>query len=183
MPDVHAYGEALADFLAPGFALHELVRNGSPRLALPPEKFWHRMAPTLLLANELRRRMKEHGAKGLRVNAAYRPNGGAPSSQHKANRALDLDLIPGDYDKARVYYEEAVKLWCEAGCEQEVGLGLYCPRDVQAGIRVHLDTGFRTRTWQHGANSGVADAKLIAKRLGLTLPGELCEDEGSEMPQ
>lgn len=174
MPDAHAYGDLIATALAPGFSIGELVRIGSPRLVLPPERYWGRIVDTLILANELRARMKALGAKGLRVNAAFRPDGGAPNSQHKHNRALDLDLLQGDDGLADEYYVQATKLWCERGAELDVGLGLYCARGRLSGIRVHIDTHYRCRTWQHAGNNPVNPpaARLIAKREGFDLPND-----------
>lgn len=157
-----------------GFSVAELVR-GTRRLDAPPPELWPNMVPTLLLAIELRTRMVErHGARGLRVNAAFRRSGGAPRSRHKSNRALDLDLLEGDRHLAAVYYEEAVRLWCEVGEEFEAGLGLYCPHNKLRGIRVHLDTGTNDRTWQITGRAYVrpAAALRIAKRLEITPPTE-----------
>jgi hypothetical protein len=170
-----AYAEVLAPELGHGFDVGELVKAGSRRHVMPPEHTWKRMRPVLQLANNLRERMmKRRSIVGLRVNAAYRPVGGAANSQHKLNRAIDLDLFAGDArapGMQSAYYEEAVRLWVDA-CKMgmRVGLGLYCPRDYCAGIRVHLDVGYYTRTWQHGYAAGSPDAKVIAKRLGLVVP-------------
>lgn len=169
--DYDDYRATIARALAPGFGFAEICRPHNRRFVLPPERMWPRIIRPLQLANELRAIMiKDHGANGLRCNAAYRPDGGAPNSQHRHNRALDLDLLPRDYGLTRVYYEEAVRLWCEYGHNERFGLGLYCSRDVQQGIRVHIDIGYYTRTWQHGAGTGRADAFLIAERLGLDVP-------------
>lgn len=178
------YADSLASALAPGFSIDEIV-NGSRTKILPPKHLWPYMRRTLQIANILRDVMKtKHGAHGLRVNAAYRPEGGARNSMHKSNRALDLDLLPGDYELTRVYYEEAVRLWCDLGRYEAIGLGLYCPGDACQGLRVHLDTGYypRSRHWQHGSHAGKADQIIIAKRLGLDLPGEIIPvaDEGSD---
>jgi hypothetical protein len=178
------YAACLASSLSPGFSINELV-NGTRTKMLPPEHMWDRMKRPLQLANALRDVMKEkHGAPGLRVNAAFRPVGGARNSMHKMNRALDLDLLPGDYKLTHVYYEEAVRLWCTLGRDEPIGLGLYCPGDACNGIRVHIDSGFypRSRHWQHGAHAGKADQIIIANRLGLLLPGDPIPvlDEGSD---
>lgn len=190
MTDLDDYAAMLAPHLSPGFGFRE-VYDGTRTKRLPPRPLWPRIVRTLQLANELRYAMvNEHGAKGLRINAAYRPDGGAKNSQHKFNRALDLDLLPGDYHLTRAYYEEAVRLWCEHGRVDQVGLGLYCPGDHCQGIRVHIDTGWWCRTWQHGARPGKADALIIAQRLCLTPPTAkddkgghdlICDDEGSEV--
>ncbi|MGH1340090.1 MAG: hypothetical protein ACRBN8_00960 [Nannocystales bacterium] len=175
-----------------GFSYRELVR---PRIRdlrgrhlEPPREIWGRMAPTLALANELRGRLRKpasgyDGVRGLRVAAAYRPRGGARRSQHKSNAALDLDLLPGDRASTRRLYEVAVRLWCEYGSSMKMGLGLYCPAGARGGIRVHLDTGFRCRTWQISRGrsirpfvdegKSVSLAVDIARGLGLTPPTRL----------
>jgi hypothetical protein len=139
-----------AAVLGRGFEYHEIVSiKALYRKLKPPQKMWDRMVPTLRFAADLRARMLDEGAAGLRVAAAYRPVGGAKGSQHKQNRALDLDLLPGNYDLTVVYYEIAVAIWQHwVGEGHEVGLGLYCPEGAKGGIRVHVDIGYRTRTWQ-----------------------------------
>lgn len=177
------YRSILTPQLGKGFEFGELVKPGNRRLEVPPtERLMRRMLATLELANELRARMVAIGCKGLRINAAYRPKGGAALSQHKYNRALDLDLLQPDYDKKAVYYEEAVKLWVEAAKHAYIGLGFYCPGDACAGIRVHIDVGGygHSRTWQHGAHAGKADALIICDRLELKRPGHIVDDEGSD---
>lgn len=185
MTDLQQYAALLEPYLAPGFAFHEIVRFGSRTKGIPPHSMWRSMIRPLQFANELRAVMVEkHGAKGLRVNAAYRPNGGAARSMHKRNRALDLDLLPGDYGLTHVYYDEAVTLWCKYGHDEALGLGIYCPKDACNGIRIHIDAGgyAKSRHWQHGSRPGIADQLIIAKRLGLHVPGHDApvDDEGSD---
>jgi hypothetical protein len=169
-----AYIDVVGPHLGPGFVYSELVKRGSPRHVLPPEKWWPRMVRPLQLANLLRQRMLERGARGLRIQAAFRPEGGAALSQHKFNRALDLDLLPGDYDHARAFAEEATKLYCELGGSEEIGIGLYGRPKSEATIRVHLDCGARTRQWHYYGNLKLSgertDLRRIASRLGLALP-------------
>lgn len=167
-----SYQDVVSGALAPGFVYSELVRNDA-RHMMPPEKWWPRMVRPLELANLLRERMLERGLKhGIRLQAAYRPMGGAPNSAHKHNRALDLDITPGDYALKDAFYEEAVRLWCELGHDESIGLGLYCARGNQAGIRVHIDVGHasRSRTWQNVPSARPPAARVIAKRLGLAAP-------------
>lgn len=132
------------------------------------------MVRPLQLANLLRERMLLRGARGLRIQAAFRPLGGVKTSAHKHNRALDLDLLPGDFtpELKAAFYEEAVKLYCELGHAEVLGLGLYCARGKQAGLRVHLDAGhgFKSRTWQGVPSIRPPACHVIATRLGLTLP-------------
>ena len=192
-----ANGETYADYLRRhnqldrGFGFDELVKRTISdirgRYRAPPPQHWHRMVPTLALANELRNAMRDGypgnpvSASGLRVAAAYRPRGGAALSQHKRNAALDLDLLPSDYDLTQVYYETAVRLWCQYGKELAMGLGLYCSAKRTGGIRVHIDTGHRCRTWQISGRSlrpytrrgkSVPLAYHLCDRLGLVPPTE-----------
>lgn len=184
-PTLEQYAEILGPELGRGFSIGEFVEPGNRRFVLPPtERLMRRMVPTLRLANELRAVMVEkHGAKGLAVHAAYRPHGGAKLSMHKYNRALDLDLFEHDVERlGGVYYEEAVRLWA-GNPKLDIGLGLYCPSNVQRGHRVHFDVGGygHPRTWQHGWNAGVADALLICDRLGLPRPGRHGDDESDDV--
>lgn len=179
-----SYVDVIGTYLKPGFVYRELV-TGAYNKAMPPEYMHKRMVRPLQLANELRyAMMSRHGAHGLRLHAAYRASGGAKDSAHKHNRALDLDLLPKDYALKAAYYEEAVRLWCEYGHDEDIGIGLYCARDVCAGIRVHLDVGHRSysRHWQHGTKAGKSDVIVIAERLKLHIPGRAMpvDDESEE---
>lgn len=138
----------LASFgvLGQGFTIDELVRAG-PRHMAPPMRLWSRMPATLALAVELRRRMREIGARGLRVAAAYRPVGGAGDSQHKHNAALDLDLLPGDERLQLQYVKVTAELWAEHR-HLRAGAGSYAPDGRRWSGRIHLDTGYRHRCWQ-----------------------------------
>lgn len=184
MSKLDEYQRLLEPHCGPAFSFREICAPPSTRLALPPVEMQRNIIPTLELANELRLRMayrcdREGWAfRGLRVNAAYRPHGGAPSSQHKKNRALDLDLMFRDWDPAtvkhsteirRAYYEVGVALWYENG--KSGGFGLYCSRGKDLGVRIHIDCRSGSATWQM---QGVATAihppctYRIAERLGLT---------------
>lgn len=167
------YAEILAPQLGRGFTIGEIVIPGSRTHREPPAYMRPRMLPVLACANDLRARMVAAGCRGLRVQAAYRPVGGARYSQHKTNRALDLDLLHDDDAQImrEAYYRTAVQAWvdwCASGLA--VGLGFYCPQDFRAGRRVHIDVGYRTRTWQHGWAAGAPDAELICAELGLEVP-------------
>jgi hypothetical protein len=171
------YEKFLAPHLKPGFVFRELV-TGAQNKMLPPKAMWPRILPAISFAKLLRVRMMEmHGAKGLLCVAAYRPKGGAETSQHKYNRALDLDLFPSDYKFAEDYATEAVRLFCEIGPGQSLGLGLYGRFGSCATIRVHIDVGKHEsadRGWQiYGSRERglkASDIATIAKREGLALP-------------
>jgi hypothetical protein len=178
-PPAGTYHRLLHDagVLDRGFRYREIVR-GTRRKMLPPERHRENMIPTLDLANLLRDRMVErHRARGLLVRAAYRPKGGAPTSAHKRNAGIDLDLLHRDYHLAAVYYETAVELWVELGGSLDMGLGLYCRAGGTAGIRVHLDTHYPRgypRNWQGSGrvfvNGDGRAALRICRRLGLSPP-------------
>ena len=148
--------------LGHGFVFREIVRlrhvpggPGSESLShmLPHPRYWHRMVPTLALAQVLRDRMVAEGAHGLRIAAAYRPAGGEDRSLHKVNAAIDLDLLPADLGLDRVFARVAAELWREHR-HLQAGIGTYAPA-LKGGTtaalwtrRVHLDTGYRFRAWQ-----------------------------------
>lgn len=182
MPSVateQEYAELLRPHLTPGFSFRELV-NGTQNHAMPPRAMWSRIIRPLQLANILRVRMiVNHKARGLLLHASFRPKGGAATSQHKYNRALDLDLLPQDYDKAKAFAAEAVRLFCEFGPTESLGLGLYGRFKSCATIRVHLDVGKHSeldRGWQIVGQREVglkaSDIPIIAKREGWVLPGQ-----------
>lgn len=148
-----------------GFKFREIVRN-STRHAMPPRSMWHRMVPTLLLAVELRTRIRCHGASGLVVNAAYRPAGGEADSLHKHNAALDLDLehqdVARDPKLLEHYAGVAADLWKETK-HLRTGFGTYAPDGEDSTRRVHLDTFYRWRTWQ-GIGYSDEGRALFSKR-------------------
>lgn len=136
-----------------------------PRYAVPPRRLWPRIIPTRQVVGFLRHRL----GIPLKVGHGWRPKWynkhvcGAGSSQHLYFAAMDVDLI-GKYRKThqKKLYEEAVKIYVAIGRDYQMGLGLY--RSGGKGTRVHIDTGFRMRTWKPGY------AKKVADRLGLKLP-------------
>lgn len=145
------------------------------------------MAMTLAAANVFRERaMVEAGVKGLKIAAAYRPSGGANNSQHKFARALDLDRIGGSGTE---YFRCAVRFWCEFGVPLFMGLGLYTwGKTSKGGIRVHLDTDYKCRSWQ-GVSVGlsafakpyrIADQRGIVHSFGL--PVKLAVDMNLDVP-
>lgn len=165
------YYKYLLPWLGKHFFYTEIV-NSQGDCQHPPEHLYPRMPPTLEEANLLNEKMKAQGFRGLSVVAAYRPRGGASGSKHKVNAALDLQLLKPDYDRSAEFYELAVQHWCERGKEKAMGLGLYCAPGRRAGIRIHIDTMSRCRTWQHSNGSEVNPpaAFAIADAHGWTLP-------------
>lgn len=128
----------------------------------PPMRLWRNMPATLALAIELRRRMIATGARGLVVAAAHRPQGGALDSRHKFNAALDLDLLPGDERLGDEYARVAAELWREHD-HLRTGAGSYAPDGARWSRRIHLDTGWRHRTWQGLPGGGWSARPAIAE--------------------
>lgn len=133
--------------LGKGFVFAELVQARSPRHEVPPAHLWHRMVPTLALAHVIREEMRERGARGLRIAAAYRPVGGEDDSVHKVNGALDLDLLPGDGLLAHKFAEVVAAVWARHR-SLKMGAGTYAPNGQLWTNRAHIDTGFHHRCWQ-----------------------------------
>lgn len=169
-----------------GFNFSELVKprrkDWRGKFKAPPPDLWQRMGPTLALANELRMSMLEgeDGARGLRVAAAYRPTGGARYSQHKRNAALDLDLLPSDYDLTGEFYKTAVHIWSLYGTELKMGLGLYCASNRRDGIRVHIDTGYRCRSWQISGGRSLKPYRHNDRAVPLAV--HMCREMGLKVP-
>lgn len=181
------YRDFLATHGSPGFSPGEIVDFG-PRKELPPVHLRENIKRTLHVANVLRERMINRGARGLLCHAAFRPLGGALRSAHKRNYALDLDLINSDIERMHAqgvdlraaYAEESVIMWCEIGAEYDLGLGHYGAEHSQRTLRVHIDTT-KCRSWQHAGSHIVRPPStvIIAKKLGLTLPTdhEVADDD------
>lgn len=133
---IHALG---LTYIAP-FELLHVHRNSCRGVhnCLPPEKIWDEMAPTLLVADELRARL---GKRMLVITSAYRSPrynrvipGSASRSYHTKNCALDLvyDCPP------QVVFEEAKEMRREGIFRG--GIGLY-------SSFVHLDTRGTNAIW------------------------------------
>ena len=117
---------------------HRNIRNGVPN-ELPPRSYWARIEKTLLVADQIRRRLK----RPLHlINSAYRsPSynkacpGTATWSYHMKNQALDLMFTGGSTDAAEV----AKKLRAERFFKG--GIGTY-PNFI------HIDTRGSNATWE-----------------------------------
>lgn len=139
------------------------LRDGEPRISVPPESLWAGMIPTLRLAEYIREGWKEDIAMrggdlttcGLRVVSGYRPRwyntriNGAPSSQHMAFKALDLSPVNGEIGHFMRVAQYAVSSLRES--MRRVGFGRY-------DTFVHIDTG-RTRftQWDNRSERRKAD--------------------------
>jgi len=147
---------------------------------MPPSEFWPHLAQILEAAIEFREiAMREAHVKGLKVAAAYRPAGGASRSAHKWGKALDLDRIGGD---GIAYYRCAVKFWSENADKFQggMGLGLYCAPGRVGGVRVHLDIGHQTRTWQ--IHRGKSIRPHLIDRRKRSLARHLCRTHDLKDP-
>jgi uncharacterized protein YcbK (DUF882 family) len=157
-----------ADVLGHGFAYTELVSwKGLHRKRMPPRYMWDRIIPAMQFANALRWHMVAAGARGLNIVAAYRPIGGAKYSQHKYNRALDLDLLRGDYHLATEYYRVAAGLYESVLADGfRAGLGFYCGPTATGGIRVHIDVGrSRSSSWTISGGKQWSPSPLLQRIL------------------
>ncbi len=129
----------------------------------PPRKDWPNIITTLHLAEALRTAL----GCPLLVGNGYRPAdynksvGGAKDSQHIYFRALDLDLPEKAKERRRDLFEEAARLFVTYGRGLKIGLGFYAPHSSN---RVHIDAGFRMRTWE---KTYVRD---VIKEMGLKYP-------------
>jgi hypothetical protein len=161
------------DVLGHGFSYRELVsRWPNRRKAKPPRHLWENIITTMDMANILRKRMVERGASGLRITAAYRPRGGASSSKHKVNAALDLDLLKRDRSLAVIYHDEAARLFSDFAVQHKMGMGFY-GWSYKAGLRIHIDTCSRTRPrswWHHGGRVLRSPVWRLMEELNLPDP-------------
>ena len=132
-----------------GFAYEEIVRRASARHLEPERHLWASAIATLRLAIELRTLAIRFGARGLVVAAAYRPLGGASDSRHKANAAIDLDLLAADHQLGREYLRAGARIYA-SHAHLGVGVGSYHPAGVDWTRRIHLDACTRQRRtcWQ-----------------------------------
>lgn len=127
------------------------MRRAKNAIAIPPRKFWERIIPALLLAEEIRSLIE----CPLQVGNGYRPRdynkavGGSMFSQHIQFRALDLDLSKWRGIEGIVlqetFYETACEIFLSRGKELKMGLGLY---RHNRGTRIHIDTGYSYRHWK-----------------------------------
>jgi uncharacterized protein YcbK (DUF882 family) len=124
-------------------------RRCGDEFAVPPRESWPAMVPTLRLLAELRRDGILTGA--TRVASAWRSPemnacaGGAASSRHLKNGAIDLD-----WDAPADGLGRLCAAWGgDAGERHAWGLGFYTRE------RIHLDTG-GWRTWGHDHHSGTS---------------------------
>lgn len=144
------------------FRFDEIVDDKQGDKQMPRSGLWHRMALTLAAVQVLR----EAWGKPVTVIAAYRPgNVGAANSQHKGNAALDIDFYSKKKDELQAWFLLATKFWCHFGPKLKMGFGLYtgAPKSL-GGNRVHVDTGWRGRTWQGVYDRGFMKPWIVANQ-------------------
>lgn len=119
------------------FSPEEFYKPRSRSLKLPPKDVWENILPVLDSLLGLRVRWNAP----LIIKAAYRPEGGAPRSQHKSNRALDVDcdLREGNIVDWR-------KLTVELYRQHSLSIGHY----MNNPQRVHIDCRARQSSWLKG---------------------------------
>ncbi|UHQ24573.1 D-Ala-D-Ala carboxypeptidase family metallohydrolase [Lysobacter sp. 5GHs7-4] len=126
-------------------------RCHAEEFAVPPQRLWPAMVPTLRLVRELRAAgllERPRVGSGYREPALNRCEGGADGSKHTANAALDFDLAPMDAAKrARL-----CDYWRRHGAARRFGLGFY-----DSGA-IHVDTaGHRTWGYDHTRRSSLCN--------------------------
>ncbi|MFA9485919.1 MULTISPECIES: D-Ala-D-Ala carboxypeptidase family metallohydrolase [unclassified Moraxella] len=149
---VFAYEQYLAAALGGRLPpMHELLTTarswqscGYEPYEVPPQELWSSMVPTLRLYDELL-------TLGIlpadtQIRSVYRnPElnrcaGGAPSSKHMSNGAIDIWVPSFEMGSSQLYQlqEGLCEYWLYQGLEHNFGLGLY------ATGAIHLDTqGYR----------------------------------------
>lgn len=148
--DAGLAGRLLQDApLARYFGHRELVVPGYRRKAEPPPELFRGLVLPLALALLLRQTQVAQGHGPLIVIATFRATGGAKSSKHKVNAAIDVK--PPKITKAacRALMVGAGWLW-RTHAHLGVGVGTYGPHMDRTAV-VHIDAGARTsrKTWRH----------------------------------
>jgi hypothetical protein len=143
--------------------------------SVPPLALWPHMIPILRLADIARDLAEQplHIPSGFRSQAVNAAVGGAPSSTHVQNCAVDLDCISGGDDAHRRLYAAAAQVFSTYGRALGMGLGLYAPPvPPHFGTRIHLDAASShaaPRWWGPGTSTGKWVPDLLAS-LGLPMP-------------
>ncbi|OOR89015.1 hypothetical protein B0181_07505 [Moraxella caviae] len=169
--DVAKYQQYLAQQLGVAAVppMHELLTTARSWLVcgfapyqVPPETLWSSMLPTLRLYHALKTQavLPAH----TQIRSVYRNPalnecaGGAPSSKHMANSAIDVwipDYAPDD-PRLAATQDALCQFWLVHGERWNLGLGLY------ATGAIHLDTqGYRKWGAQHSLG-GAACQQMFA---------------------
>lgn len=120
--------------------------------AVPPRSAWPRMAYTILtVAQPLRAQLDLpfyiRGYRPPAYNAAVK---GASRSRHMWFEALDL-YIPSDLatpTRQRALALAAARLYTSRGAQTQMGLGVYDKDGNGIPSNIHVDAGFRHRSWR-----------------------------------
>lgn len=117
---------------------------GAEPYQVPPTELWGQMVPTIRLYNDLKNAgiLPAH----TQIRSVYRSPelnrcaGGAPSSKHLTNGAMDIwvpDYAVGSWQMSQVQ-DKLCQYWIDEGERRQFGLGIY------ATGAIHLDTqGYR----------------------------------------
>jgi hypothetical protein len=150
-PEIAAYLDELREFILhygvspEGWSVREITTMpkapGRP-VAIPPRPLWPNIIGTLELYTKLWRRMDVplnlRGYRDPTYNAAV---GGAKRSQHPWFSALDVYAPKGHKQRLA---REASRLFLEEE-DESIGFGVY---GYPYPSNIHLDTGYRRRTWR-----------------------------------
>lgn len=124
-----------------------LLRRGNV-CAIPPRGLWPGMAYTILnVAQPLREVIgKPFWVGGYRPGDYNAEAGGAEKSRHLWWSALDLKVDGGTQTDRMTLALGATQIYLEQGERLKMGLGVYSP--YPKPYTVHVDTGWRQRTWK-----------------------------------
>ena len=150
-PEIAAYLKELRAFILgygvspEGWSVREITTMpkapGRP-VAIPPRALWPNMVGTLELYTKLRRRMDVPlNLRGYRDPTYNRAVYGAKRSQHLFFSGLDVYAPKGHKQRLA---REAARLFLELE-DESIGLGIY---GYPYPSNIHLDTGYRRRTWR-----------------------------------
>ncbi len=134
----------------------KMRKTQGPSFAVPARGAWPRMVQTLAFLQ----RIRDDVGKPIRIYNGYRPPdynkavGGARNSQHQGFRAVDT--ITDDMER---YALLIAKYYVLYGADEKMGFGVYRKGTRLTGV--HIDTGFRRRTWG-AADDFVERAQAVA---------------------
>lgn len=141
------------------FEHDELVVPGYKRQMEPPPELFSGLVLPLALALLLRQTMVYQGFGPLTVVATYRPIGGAKSSAHKRNAAIDVKPAKLTRAACRAIMVGAGWIY-RTHPHLRVGVGTYGPHMDRTTL-VHLDAGVRKRRTSWRRIKGVSTTSAI----------------------
>jgi hypothetical protein len=125
-----------------------LLRKGNV-CSIPPRGLWPGMAYTILnVAQPLREMIgKPFWVGGYRPNDYNAEAGGAEKSRHIWWTALDIKVKDGTQNDRMALALGASQIYLEEAPRLRMGLGVYSP--YPKPVTVHVDTGYKQRTWKY----------------------------------